>query len=240
MKETKVFLTARWHDLILITYDIDPEVLLPFLPDGLEPDVVNERAYISLVAFDFLDTKVKGINIPFHSNFPEINLRFYVKDAKRRGVVFLREFVPKRFIPMVANTLYNENYKAITMSSEVIKNGTVTLHHKIKKIGRYFEINAEALNEPYLPAEDSKEHFFKEHEWGFGKSKEGETIIYRVQHPQWKVYPLKSYDHNFDFAFIYGKEWDFLNDRKPYNVTFARGSSVKVYEGMLMKDFDAE
>ena len=59
MKETKVFLTARWHDLILITYDIDPEVLLPFLPDGLEPDVVNERAYISLVAFDFLDTKVK-------------------------------------------------------------------------------------------------------------------------------------------------------------------------------------
>lgn len=240
MKETKVFLTARWHDLIIITYDIDPEVLLPYLPDGLEPETKNGRAFLSLVAFDFLETKVKGIKFPFHVNFPEINLRFYVKNEKRRGVVFIREFVPKTFIPIIANTLYNENYKAITMSSEVLKNGNVTLHHKIKKTGKYFEIRAEAENAPFTPAPDSEEHFFKEHEWGFGRTKEGETLIYRVEHPVWKVYPLKNYEHNFDFSFIYGKDWDFINDRKPYNVTFARGSSVKVFEGMLMKDFDAE
>lgn len=235
MNEPKLFLRARWQDLILITYDVDPKLLLEHIPAGLEPDTINGRAFVSLVAFDFLDTKIKGIKVPFHVNFPEINLRIYVKNNEKRGVVFVREFVPRTIIPLIANSLYNENYKAITMSSEVQKNGAIFLNHKIKLLGKFYEINAEAENKPFLPDADSTEHFFKEHEWGFGTSKDGHPLIYRVEHPFWNIYPLVKFQHNFDFEAVYGKKWGVLNSQSPYNVTFAEGSVVKVFEGQLME-----
>ncbi|HAX48868.1 MAG TPA: DUF2071 domain-containing protein [Ignavibacteria bacterium] len=239
MTEPKLFLRARWQDLVLITYDVDPELIAQHIPRGLEPDTIDGRAFISLVAFDFLDTKIKGVKVPFHVNFPEINLRVYVKNADKRGVVFVREFVPKAIIPLVANTLYNENYKAITMSSEVRKNGSIFLNHKIKILGKFYEINVEAENKSYMPEENSTEHFFKEHEWGFGTSRDGNPLIYKVEHPWWNVYPVVKFQHNFDFDAIYGKKWAVLNGKQPYNVTFAQGSVVKVFEGKLMEQTES-
>lgn len=235
MNEPKLFLRARWQDLILITYEVEPELIAEHIPPGLEPDTINGKAFVSVVAFDFLETKIKGIKVPFHVNFPEINLRIYVKNSEKRGVVFVREFVPRTIIPLIANTLYNENYKAITMSSEVQKNGKILLNHKIKLQGKFYEISAEAENKPYMPAEDSIEHFFKEHEWGFGTSKDGLPLIYRVEHPFWNIYPVIKFHHDFDFEAIYGIKWSVLNSKQPYNITFAEGSAVKVFEGQLMQ-----
>ena len=234
MKEPKIFLTAKWQDLILVTYDIDPSILLPHIPPGLEPDTIDGKGFLSLVAFDFLDTKVKGIKIPFHVNFPEINLRIYVKNKEKRGVVFVREFVPKAIIPIIANTIYNENYKAVKMKSSVTKNGAIFANHTLEFENRKFEINIEAENKPYLPDTGSTEHFFKEHEWGFGTSKSGKPLIYKVEHPFWNIYPVRKFQKNFDFGVVYGKKWEFLNEKSPYNVTFAQGSEIKVFEGKLM------
>ena len=229
MAAEKVFLTARWENLIIITYKIDPALLIPHIPSGLEPDTIDGSAFVSLAAFNFADTKVKGIKVPFNVNFPEINLRFYVKDKNKRGVVFIREFVPKIFIPVIANTLYNENYKCIQMESSFSSNGIVKLNHTIEYNHKSYSINAEAENKPFIPSEKSAEHFFKEHEWGFGKTKNGKTMIYRVEHPVWEIYPLINFEHNFDFGAIYGKEWESLSGKIPYNIIFAKGSGVKVY-----------
>jgi uncharacterized protein YqjF (DUF2071 family) len=235
MKEPKVFLTARWQDLILITYDVDPELLMPHIPPGLEPDTINGRGFVSLVAFDFLDTKVKGMKIPYHINFPEINLRIYVRNKDKRGVVFVREFVPRSVIPLVANTLYNENYKAIKMSSSVKKNGAIFINHTIEINKQEFQINLQAENKPYLPPVESTEHFFKEHEWGFGTSRNGKPLIYKVMHPFWNIYPIIKFQHDFDLGLIYGKKWEILNSQSPYNVTYAEGSEIKVFEGQIIQ-----
>lgn len=234
MKEPKVFLTARWQDLILITYDVDPDILKPFIPPGLEPDTIDGRGFLSLVAFDFLDTKIKGLKIPFHVNFPEINLRIYVKNNERRGVVFVREFVPRAVIPLVANLLYNEKYEAIPMHSKVEKGESIKINHTIEKEHKEFSIDLEAENKPYLPESDSTPHFFKEHEWGFGTSRGGKLLIYRVEHPFWDVYPVLKCSHNFDFGLVYGRHWEFLNAAKTYNVTYAKGSEIKVFEGEIV------
>lgn len=224
----QVFLTARWENLILITYKVTEDLLLQFMPPGMEADTIENSAFISLVAFDFLDTRVKGIKFPFHVNFPEINLRFYVKNSEKRGVVFIREFVPKAVIPLIANNLYNENYKCIPMKSSLEKNSRILLNHTIKFEGKEYQINIDADNKPFMPPADSAEHFFKEHEWGFGISKKNRLLSYRVEHPFWEIYPVKNFEHNFDFSEIYGKNWDFLNGEEPFNVTFAKGSGVKV------------
>lgn len=233
----RVFLTAEWRNLILITYKIPQEILTPHLPAGLELDTIEGNAFASLVAFDFINTRVKGRRIPFHINFPEINLRFYVKEKEtgRRGVVFIREFVPRFFISLIANRIYNEPYRSIKMKSAISVNDAVQVRHNIKYKRREFFVTAEGKNEPYIPGEDSKEHFFKEHSWGYGVNRRGETLVYRVEHPEWKVYPLITCDNNFDFSFLYGAKWSFLNGAEPYSVMLAEGSGIKVYGAEKLK-----
>lgn len=230
----KLFLSARWENLLLVTYKVSPEMIAEYIPRGLEPDTINGNAFVSLVAFDFLDTKVKGMKIPFHVNFPEINLRAYVKNKDKRGVIFIREFVPRFFISFIANTLYNEKYRSAPMKSSIITNGNISVEHVLKLGGKEYSITAQAENNPYMPGEASTEHFFKEHEWGFGTNRAGQPLMYRVEHPFWDVYPITNFEHNFDFAAVYGKKWESLNNQEPYNITFAKGSAIKVYSGILL------
>src|SRR5690349_14480644 len=131
MKPEKVFLTARWENLVIISYKVPYEILEEYIPDGLELDTLEGSPFVSLVAFNFLDTKVLGIKVPFNVNFPEINLRFYVKNTEKRGVVFIKEFVPKFFIPYIANILYNENYSYVRMKSSINSGEIIEVNNRI-------------------------------------------------------------------------------------------------------------
>ncbi|MEA5616059.1 DUF2071 domain-containing protein, partial [Nodularia spumigena] len=111
----RVFLTAEWRDLIIASYAVDPVLLEERLPPGLELDLFEGRAVCSLVGFRFLNTRVLGVMWPGYVNFPEINLRFYVREVggrggEKRGVVFVRELVTSGFVASVARGLYNEPY----------------------------------------------------------------------------------------------------------------------------------
>lgn len=225
----KLFLSAKWKNLILATYKVPPALLEPHLPNGLELDIIGRDAFLSLVAFDFLDIKVKGIKIPFHVNFPEINLRFYVRNKERRGVVFIKELVPRYFTALFARIIYNENYRSTKMKRNISIGETIRVEHIIKYKGNDYSISVNAENKTYMPPPEATEHFFKEHEWGFGSTKKGEPLIYRVEHPFWNVYPVKEFHCNFDFGVIYGEKWKSLNDEKPYNIILAEGSEIKVF-----------
>ncbi|HEY3250397.1 MAG TPA: DUF2071 domain-containing protein [Ignavibacteria bacterium] len=235
MFRAKLFLKARWEHLILASYKVDPALLLEYLPQGLELDTIDENAFVSLVAFNFADTAVKGIKVPFHINFPEINLRFYVKDKQRRGVVFIREFVPRFFISLFANVLFNENYRSVPMKSKLeINRADIKCSHEIKLNGNLYYVSLESENKMSIPPQDSTGHFFKEHEWGFGRTRKGKTLVYKVEHPFWEVYPIVNFEHNFDFGRIYGDKWKSLNNEAPYNITFAKGSQIKVYSAQTL------
>ncbi len=238
----KPFLTAEWRNLILITYAVEPEVLEPYVPKGLVLDLLKGKAYVSFVAFDFLRTRVKGIPIPFHVNFPEVNLRFYVryrsKEGKeKRGVVFIREFVPKYMIAFVANTIYNEPYLSTKMNSQVnISSEERVIKHQLYYGGQEHSWKFFCSNTTKLPTEDSTEHFFKEHEWGFGVNHKGKLMEYKVEHPIWNIYPLtKRFELKVDFGLLYGEQWSFLNQQIPYNITIAEGSPIKVFPGSILE-----
>ena len=110
-----VFIQSEWRKLVMINYDVDPKILTPYLPYGTKIDTWNGRCYMSLVGFMFLNTKLKGIVLPFHQKFEEINLRFYIKYYDEidiiRGTVFIKEIVPKSLVTLVANQLYKEHYE---------------------------------------------------------------------------------------------------------------------------------
>jgi uncharacterized protein YqjF (DUF2071 family) len=226
------FLSARWSNLALITYAFDPALLAPILPPGCVADAVYGRAFASLVAFDFLDTRVLGLPWPGFVHFPEVNLRAYVRATDgRRGVTFVGELVPQRLVAWMARTLYNEPYRAVPMTSRVdADDHSITLSHALTIDGVEQSIRVVGAKPAHTPGADSVAHFFKEHEWGFGRSRDGRRrVTYRVVHDVWAVHPVTSFDVRFDFGRAYGERWAFLNDLTPHHVALAVGGPVKVY-----------
>ena len=132
----KKLLTAEWRKLIMANYEIDPFILKKYLPAGTELATWENKYYVSLVGFMVLKTKLHGIPIPFHSDFPEVNLRFYVRYRSgndwKRGVVFINEFVPKHAITFVANKIYKERFATYPIKH------TCEIDNKIK-IGYYLK-----------------------------------------------------------------------------------------------------
>src|SRR5262245_41101299 len=107
----------------MINYEIEPSILRKYLPSKTELDTWNGYYLLSLVGFQFVNTKVMGVKIPFHTDFEEVNLRFYVRrkigDEWRRGVVFISEIVPKPLIAITANFFYDEKYRSTKMRSMI-------------------------------------------------------------------------------------------------------------------------
>lgn len=224
------FLTARWSNLILLSYAVPQGLLRPHLPAGLELDLLDGQAFVSLVAFDFLETRVLGVGWPGFRNFPELNLRFYVRRGPERGVAFVRELVPQRFVAFVARALYNEPYATAAMVSDcAVNEQRLMVNHRLRFGGREHNIAATGQKPAFRPARDSIEHFFKEHQWGFGRTRKGHSVRYEVSHPEWDVYPVVDWHMGLECATLYGPEWGFLNTAKPYSTVLAVGSAVQVY-----------
>lgn len=225
----KPFLTAEWTYLTNITYAVDPARLEPYLPKDLELDTIGDRAFVSLVPFNFFNTRIRNIKVPFHADFPEMNLRFYAKHKGRRGVVFIREYVPKFFVAFVANTVYNERYSLARMKNSLsVSAGEISMRYEVSARGKKYFIETKAEDAPWLPGESSIEHFFKEHDLGFTAAS-GCTRYYLVEHPVWEAYPVRSINMDIDFAALFGREWGFLNNEIPYNTMFIKGSAIKVF-----------
>lgn len=227
-----IFLTAEWRKLIMVNYIVDPGVLEKYLPALTEIDLWEGKCYVSLVAFMFMNTRIRKYAIPFHKDFEEVNLRFYVRynDGKswKRGVVFVREFVPLPFVTLVANTLYDEKYQTLSMRHDwEVNPSQLSVTYQWKK-KRWHSLTIEAINDPQLIVEGSKEEFITQHFWGYSRKK-NYTSEYQVDHELWKSYPVSKYDINVDFEKNYGREFRFLNDMNSDSVFLVEGSDIQVF-----------
>ncbi|MCL8538584.1 DUF2071 domain-containing protein [Chryseobacterium gallinarum] len=225
------FLKAEWRKLAIINYEINPEILMKYLPAGTEPDFYKGKCYLSVVGFMFLNTKLLGIPIPFHRNFEEVNLRFYVKKKEngtwKRGVVFIKEVVPKPALSFVANAVYKENYHTMPMKNLIHEKENELLIRYSWKDKTWQSIQITAENEAKTMEAGSEFEFITEHYWGFTK-KENQTSTYEVCHPKWKSYPVKDHQLTLDFATMYGKDFECLNYQEPISVMLAEGSEIEV------------
>lgn len=231
---TRPFLTARWLNLCLFNFTVDEPMIAPRLPRGFNADLWQGRAFVSVVAFQFLETRVMGLRWPGLVDFPEVNLRTYaVAPDGRRGVVFIREYVPSRLVGWVARAVYNEPYAAAPMAMRVSSgSGCLRARYALGRGARLGEIDAEVEAQPLAPPEPgSLEHHFKEHQWGFGVSRRGRALIYEVRHPAWRVHRVLRARCELDWARLYGAAWGVMNGREPDSVVFAEGSAVEVFPG---------
>ncbi len=227
----RVFLTAEWRDLIIASYAVDDQLLITRLPPGLELDRFEGRAVCSLVGFRFLQTHVLGVKCPGLANFPEINLRFYVREPStgRRGVVFIRELVRSRLVAAVARGVYNEPYFKARIGESIDRGeSSLSVAYNFAINGGRGAVRVETDPVASTPPEGSAEHWFKEHQWGYGVTKRGKPLRYEVRHPVWACHSVRSHDIAVDWDRVYGPEWSVLGTTKPLSVVLAVGSPIEV------------
>lgn len=224
------FLTAHWRNLVLAQYAVPADRLRPHLPPGVELDSWEGRHFVSLVGFQFLETRVLGVSWPGYRDFPEWNLRVYVRHGDRRGVCFVREFVPRWFVATVARLAYNEPYRSAPMAVGVKElPDAIAAEYRVTRGGRVHGLRAVGAKPAVRPGPGTAGHFFKEHSWGFGATRRGRLLRYEVRHPEWDVYPVRDYRIDVDWAALYGPGWADLNGAEPASVFLAAGSAVGVY-----------
>jgi uncharacterized protein len=234
---TGKFLTAEWRAAVMLNYEVDPGLLHKFVPAGTVLDFWSGKTFVSLVGFRFLNTKVFGVPILFHRNFDEVNLRFYVRRREgsevRRGVVFVREIVPRRVVAAIARAVYNENYVALPMSHNIQprSDGGLEVEYGWRTRRGWNRINLTSSGEPALPQEGSEEQFITEHYWGYAAQRDGGCVEYRVAHPSWRVWRSGHAKLEGDMEELYGRDLAAALQSPPASAFLAEGSAVTVYRG---------
>ncbi|MCI0665583.1 MAG: DUF2071 domain-containing protein [Acidobacteria bacterium] len=237
------FLTAEWRYLAMINYEIDPVILAPFVPRGTELDQWRGKSFVSIVGFLFLKTQVLGFPIPYHRNFEEINLRFYVRrhsfEGRRRGVVFIKEIVPRSAIAAIARMVYNENYSARRMKHLIDLNGgnltpEGSVEYGWREDERWNFVRARITGEPQQLIAGSEEEFITEHYYGYTAQRDGGSIEYRVEHPSWRVWQVSEAQFDCDVARVYGNPFVQSHFDKPTSAFVAEGSAITVHRGVKL------
>jgi uncharacterized protein YqjF (DUF2071 family) len=240
MKQAPVFLTGQWKHLVMLNYEVDAALLRPRVPRGTELDMWQGKTMVSVVGFMFLETCVLGLKIPFHVRFEEVNLRFYVRrkadEGWRRGVVFIKEIVPRRAIAVAARLFYNENYIARPMRHRVELNeataGRGVVEYGWQSAGRWHQLRAVTKGAARALADGSEAEFITEHYWGYAAQRDGGTVEYRVEHPRWLVWDVAEHDFDCDVRALYGAEFVEGLSAPPTSAFVAEGSAITVRRGL--------
>jgi uncharacterized protein YqjF (DUF2071 family) len=238
LSTSRVFLTAEWRNLVLLSFPIERAVLDARLPRGLALDLWEGQALVSLVGFQFLHTKVLGAPAAPYRDFPEVNLRYYVRSGPKRGVVFIKEIVPHGVIAWLARTLYSENYVSLPMRTDVDPGRRAEYSWTLaeRDDSTDHSIRVVASGPAAYPPPGSLEEFIIEHQWGYSVKDGGECFEYRVERPPWRVYPVESYGFRVDAGRVYGPEFAPALKMKPVSVILAEGSAISVSFGRKITD----
>ena len=237
-----VFLTAEWRQLAMVSFEIDPAVLEPYLPPQLELDFWNGQTFVSLVGFLFRNTRVLGVPIPWHRNFAELNLRFYVRRGDefgvRRGVMFIREIVPRWAVSCVARRVYQENYLTLPMRHRLAAIGprdeNLVAEYAWRFRRRWNRLALETAGPPELPRAGSLEAFLVDQAWGYCRQRGGGCLEYGVEHPPWRIRPAGEVELACDAAALYGAELATALDQRPQSAFLVEGSAVAMRRGVRL------
>jgi uncharacterized protein YqjF (DUF2071 family) len=234
---TGTFLTAEWRYLAMLNYRVSPSLLFPLVPPGTELDLWNGTAYISVVGFKFQRTRIFGVPIPFHINFEEVNLRFYVRrevnGEVRRGVTFIRELVPRAAIAGVARVAYNEPYVALSMRHHIRESGTsdapVHVEYQWARLNGWAGLRLTTEGRKQVLRANSEEEFITQHYWGYTRQKDGSSIEYEVRHPHWNVWKAQSASIDSKAIDAFPPQFSEALSRAPDSALLADGSPVTVH-----------
>lgn len=231
------YLTAKWSNIAVANFVVDPILLRPYLPENLELASYKDQYLISLVGFQFQDTRMQRLPVPFYGKFIELYLGFFAQrnfeKELRRGWVFVRKIVPSAVVATVGRLLYNEDYinRSMREQIEAAQNGSgpykVRYEWMNNQQWNHLELVA-GSNVGYAPAPGSIEEYITENYGGYARRRGGGSIEFPVTHPVWEIWSCEHFEYVCDIKDIYGADFVEPLSRQPHSTFIASGSQVSL------------
>ncbi len=113
----------RWTDVAFLHWPIHPDALRDLVPRELHIDTYDGHAWVGVVPFRMERVRLRvAPPVPTAHEFPELNVRTYVRDRRVGGVWFFSLDAASRLAVRGARWLYNLPY--FTAEMRILARGT--------------------------------------------------------------------------------------------------------------------
>ena len=178
-----------WKDLLFLHWPVEPEVVQATLPEGLEVDTFDGKAWLGVVPFDMEGVTARGCPAPSTvSDFPELNLRTYVTRKGIPGVWFYSLDVTKALPVWAANTFFHLPYFKADM--HIHRNGS-EIHYRHQREDLAFEATYAPVDAPQNYPSDSFEMWSTSRYCLYAQSKRGQFFRGHIHHAPWPLQPAR-------------------------------------------------
>ena len=233
----KKLITAKFSELVAVNFQIDPKILEPRVPRGLELDFFHDETYVSLVAMMLRDVRVWGIPIHIATGVEKFNLRFYVRrrlgDEIRRGSCFIKDYVSSGSAAWILGSLYKSDFHKMKMKHDNsgfdgLADSVPSADYSWKVNDNWNRLRVKGLNRIQNTGRDTKHGFFLDHDYEYAQRK-GKTLEYSSSRPKWTIWNAAQASFQCDVKQLFGLEFAKALGRRPASVFLSRGSDVTTY-----------
>jgi uncharacterized protein YqjF (DUF2071 family) len=190
-------LAQTWQQLLFAHWRVDPKIVAPLLPAGLEVDTFDGSAWIGVVPFLMNNVHPRGtVNVTGLSRFPELNIRTYVKRDDKPGVWFLSLDAGNPVAVRIGRRLFHLPYYDAGMSIHT-KNGWVQYRSHRKGAGRKgaavdFEGKYRPTGDVYRSKTGSIDEWLTERYCLYTGDAQGRIMRLDIQHRPWPLQPAEA------------------------------------------------
>lgn len=180
----------RWSDLAFLHWPVDPSAIRPLVPAELELDTFNDKAWLGIVPFRMEASRLRFTPaIPGLSDFPELNVRTYVRAGTRFGVWFFSLDAASPGAVRGARTLFNLPYFDATMTADTRVDIVSYRSHRTHRDAPPADFIAEYSPSGPVHYADQRtlDYFLTERYCLFNQDRKGEVGFIDVHHLPWPL-----------------------------------------------------
>ena len=184
-----------WSDLLFAHWAVDPALVRPYVPPGLELDCWQGEAWLGVVPFAMRGIRLRGVPpVPGTSAFLELNLRTYVTDGRRPGVYFFSLDAASRAAVRAARLGFHLPYFDARMSLRRGPQGWLYYSsertHRGAAPGRFLG-RYRPVGEPARAVPGSLEHWLTERYCLYAVDRGRRVWRGEIHHEPWPLHPAE-------------------------------------------------
>ena len=188
----KHILNQSWQDISFMHWKVDKNLLSKNIPKGLILDLYEDEAYVGVIPFMMKNVRPRwAMSIPFVSNFPEFNIRTYVKAGKTKGVFFLTLDAQSIITRIYATGVYHLPYR---YSRGYVNRNSKTFQWKSSRLWSDYSLEGycESEGESGYAEKGSLEEFLLERYFLFVADRNHKIRKGFIHHNRWRFKKAKA------------------------------------------------
>jgi uncharacterized protein len=178
-------MTQTWHDLLFAHWPLPAAVLRPTVPDGIELDLFDGQAWLSIVPFWMSNVAIRWT--PSLPAFPELNVRTYVRVGDKPGVTFFSLDATNALAVAAARTAFRLPYYWASMNVAA-DHDAIRYHSRrsVRDVRARFVATYQPIGEVFTPRPGTLEYFLTER-YCLYTTFLGSPVIVEIHHPPWPL-----------------------------------------------------